>query len=766
MNKTKPLPQENPLPPDKFISRDTKSLKEPIITSQIDHATLAPGPEIMSPTELQTHDSGEFLRKAINDSYIKSKHNVPQVDEVQSIRSLRRPRSSRFNVPDKREFRIFPLIEDSRNSEGDMIKLFSKKVDQCSIVFDFSNPNSNLKAKDAKRTTLEELVEYISKYPLPRSETAYRQILNMVGSNIFRNLAPQNGLHGEPFDPEEDEPSMEPACCHWNASIHQHAYAVFKFFMLSDEQLFDNIINQLRNSHRKGLVERENRKEKWTRLYNKVKSENPGVVDGKPVILVDEATEQVDVNAVDQLELIIEHVLSEQVGDENSSRYTSQSPNSMNINPIPTPSEPGGSGAMNSSQSVPFYDSYNEFGMNTQYSLGGHQALVTEPNNMYYESGNSQWQSHGRASENYGYSNPFQKTPDSLNYLWTNTDEQYPQTLPYYQTQQPNVGLPFVQTNNFNPAISIPMPSLPSQMENQSNPLDAQGSYSLEDNGSFLRRFSSLNMGYSQERNKWTQESINKKYPPEKTLELYEFPPEFETADLNQALEKFQHNKSSRGGYRIKWLNDTRALVVFRKPEIIPVVVSELSLNPLVKCRVYQFQESDLQDFNRKIDTEPKAKEPINDHIPLALNIDLEAIQKRYRSDVSVELSNFSHPLETSDLMEILSPYRKNGHIIRIKWFNKNRAIAWFSDPSLASQAVQELQDSMLLKAKPYTLVSADIKYFTQDVKISPLDIIESKNRPFFYNPNGASVARRNTISGVSHGPPGYTRRPRFQSQK
>ncbi|PVZ96477.1 hypothetical protein BB558_007652 [Smittium angustum] len=643
MNKTKPLPQENPLPPDKFISRDTKSLKEPIITSQIDHATLAPGPEIMSPTELQTHDSGEFLRKAINDSYIKSKHNVPQVDEVQSIRSLRRPRSSRFNVPDKREFRIFPLIEDSRNSEGDMIKLFSKKVDQCSIVFDFSNPNSNLKAKDAKRTTLEELVEYISKYPLPRSETAYRQILNMVGSNIFRNLAPQNGLHGEPFDPEEDEPSMEPAwshleliyiffqrflennsfdesiarkvidqkfalqllelfdtedpreremlktvlhriygkilslrsfirksinhiflqfiyesdrhngitelleilgsiingftiplkdehkvflrrvllplhkakpmstyhpqlayctvqfiekdpslahpivisllkfwpkvnspkevmflneleevlevigldefetfhiplfqqlgkcivsphfqvadralafwrnehiaqlihstldslapivlhevykscSCHWNASIHQHAYAVFKFFMLSDEQLFDNIINQLRNSHRKGLVERENRKEKWTRLYNKVKSENPGVVDGKPVILVDEATEQVDVNAVDQLELIIEHVLSEQVGDENSSRYTSQSPNSMNINPIPTPSEPGGSGAMNSSQSVPFYDSYNEFGMNTQYSLGGHQALVTEPNNMYYESGNSQWQSHG-----------------------------------------------------------------------------------------------------------------------------------------------------------------------------------------------------------------------------------------------------------------------------------------------------------------------------------------------------------------------------------
>lgn len=83
---------------------------------------------------------------------------------------------------------------------------------------------------------------------------------------------------------------------------------------------------------------------------------------------------------------------------------------------------------------------------------------------------------------------------------------------------------------------------------------------------SMLRRFRSLSMN-TKEHTAWSEDTVKRKYPTEKTVELYEFSSEFETADLNQMLEPYQHTRCERGGYRIKWLNDTRALAVFRRAE-------------------------------------------------------------------------------------------------------------------------------------------------------------------------------------------------------
>ena len=71
----------------------------------------------------------------------------------------------------------------------------------------------------------------------------------------------------------------------------------------------------------------------------------------------------------------------------------------------------------------------------------------------------------------------------------------------------------------------------------------------LRDYQSALRRFRSLSVTPSKkERPQWTGDAIRKKYTPEKTIELYDFSPEFETADLNQMLEPYQHHKCASAG--------------------------------------------------------------------------------------------------------------------------------------------------------------------------------------------------------------------------
>ncbi|XP_005416224.1 serine/threonine-protein phosphatase 2A 56 kDa regulatory subunit alpha isoform [Geospiza fortis] len=70
---------------------------------------------------------------------------------------------------------------------------------------------SDLKSKEIKRATLNELVEYVSTNRGVIVESAYADIVKMISSNIFRTLPPSDNPD---FDPEEDEPTLEASWPH------------------------------------------------------------------------------------------------------------------------------------------------------------------------------------------------------------------------------------------------------------------------------------------------------------------------------------------------------------------------------------------------------------------------------------------------------------------------------------------------------------------------------------------------------------------------
>lgn len=76
-------------------------------------------------------------------------------------------------------FCFFTLRLDvgSNEQEG----LFIRKLRQCSVAFDFMDPVSDLKGKEIKRSTLNELVDYISAGRGVLTEAVYPEIIKMVG---------------------------------------------------------------------------------------------------------------------------------------------------------------------------------------------------------------------------------------------------------------------------------------------------------------------------------------------------------------------------------------------------------------------------------------------------------------------------------------------------------------------------------------------------------------------------------------------------------
>ena len=94
--------------------------------------------------------------------------------------------------------------------------LFIRKLNLCSIVFDFTDLTKNLKEKEIKRQTLLELVEHVTSANGKFSDTVLQEIVKMVSVNLFRSLTAQARENKvvEGLDLEEEEPSMDPAWPH------------------------------------------------------------------------------------------------------------------------------------------------------------------------------------------------------------------------------------------------------------------------------------------------------------------------------------------------------------------------------------------------------------------------------------------------------------------------------------------------------------------------------------------------------------------------
>ena len=61
--------------------------------------------------------------------------------------------------------------------------MFIRKLRQCSVGFDFMDPVADLKGKEIKRATLNEIVDYITAGRGVLTEAVYPEIIRMVRSS-------------------------------------------------------------------------------------------------------------------------------------------------------------------------------------------------------------------------------------------------------------------------------------------------------------------------------------------------------------------------------------------------------------------------------------------------------------------------------------------------------------------------------------------------------------------------------------------------------
>ncbi|KAI8150297.1 phosphatase 2A regulatory B subunit-domain-containing protein [Fennellomyces sp. T-0311] len=146
--------------------------------------------------------------------------NAPK-DQIPISKAPRRQKSSRFYVKEKVQLEKTPgFHEVPPHLRQD---LFIQKIRQCMVCFDFSDAASELREKEIKRQTLQEILEYVNMNRGVLTENVYPEIVNMFSINLFRTIPPQVNPVGDAFDPEEDEPVLELA---W-----PHLQIVYEFFL-------------------------------------------------------------------------------------------------------------------------------------------------------------------------------------------------------------------------------------------------------------------------------------------------------------------------------------------------------------------------------------------------------------------------------------------------------------------------------------------------------------------------------------------------------
>ena len=76
----------------------------------------------------------------------------------------------------------------------------------------------NVREKEMKRQTLLELVDYVNTGSGKFTEPVSEDIVFMLNANLFRALPPTKGGEQENYDPDEEEPSLEPTWPHLQVS--------------------------------------------------------------------------------------------------------------------------------------------------------------------------------------------------------------------------------------------------------------------------------------------------------------------------------------------------------------------------------------------------------------------------------------------------------------------------------------------------------------------------------------------------------------------
>jgi serine/threonine-protein phosphatase 2A regulatory subunit B' len=149
----------------------------------------------------------------------------PRVDVALPKKHLMR---KSFDIPNQSmdALRELPLLKELKPQ--DVMIVFQQKLELCSIIFNFDDPKNQARGKEVKRQTLLELVDYVN---IPQGQKIFTEevmpnVMACVKKNIIRELPPQL----DDFDPDEDEPMLDPAWSHL-----QIIYEFFLRFVVSTE---------------------------------------------------------------------------------------------------------------------------------------------------------------------------------------------------------------------------------------------------------------------------------------------------------------------------------------------------------------------------------------------------------------------------------------------------------------------------------------------------------------------------------------------------
>ncbi|KAI8344795.1 serine/threonine-protein phosphatase 2A 56 kDa regulatory subunit alpha isoform-like protein [Chlamydoabsidia padenii] len=155
----------------------------------------------------------------------KLKATITPKDPIIPIgKSTRRRKSSRFHidVQNYQELEKYPGFNEVPVSQHQ--ELFSRKLAQCTVLFDFGDPNSNLKGKEIKRQALQQVLEYVATNRGVITDSIYPKAIKLFAVNLFRTIPPPlNPVNTEAYEEDEEEPVFESA---W-----PHLQLVYEFFL-------------------------------------------------------------------------------------------------------------------------------------------------------------------------------------------------------------------------------------------------------------------------------------------------------------------------------------------------------------------------------------------------------------------------------------------------------------------------------------------------------------------------------------------------------
>lgn len=144
------------------------------------------------------------------------------LDRLDGIDTPQRHNSSRLEVSAERKLEQLPSFDEI--APQDHLDLFMAKLEQCNVIFNFTDPGSDVMGKEIKRLALCELIEYVSAPEIyDGGAEVYAAVVQMFSKNIIRAIPPPKNPFGEIYDPDDDEPVSIDA---W-----PHMSLVYEFFL-------------------------------------------------------------------------------------------------------------------------------------------------------------------------------------------------------------------------------------------------------------------------------------------------------------------------------------------------------------------------------------------------------------------------------------------------------------------------------------------------------------------------------------------------------